>query len=216
MHSIIIYGGTFDPVHQGHVKTACNIQAHFHFDQFIFLPCKIPVLKRKAVATSQQRIDMLRLALKNTPSEFSIDLSEIERSGPSYMVVTLEDFRNRFGSDAAITLLLGMDAFLDLPRWHEWQKILTLANLLVINRPESGNSLPILLENLLKKHETKDESMLLTNSHGYIVRYDAGNFNISSTFIRQQFARGETQDSYLSADVLNYILKNQLYHNNSG
>ncbi|KTD20435.1 nicotinate-nucleotide adenylyltransferase NadD [Legionella lansingensis] len=215
MHSIIIYGGTFDPVHNGHLKTAANLQRRFHFDQFIFLPCKDPVLKQKATATPAQRVEMLKLALTSLPEHFAIDLSEIERDSPSYMVITLADFRRRLGTDISITLLMGMDTFIQLPNWHDWRRILTLANILIIKRAGIENvRLPTVLEELLKIHETHDEKAILNNSHGFIYSCDAGSFDISSTKLRKGLAERQNLKSYIPKPVLQYIKENQIYINN--
>ncbi|CEK10869.1 nicotinate-nucleotide adenylyltransferase [Legionella hackeliae] len=212
MRNLIIYGGTFDPVHEGHLKTANNIQNHFHFDQFIFLPCKIPVLKNKAIATPAQRIEMLELALKNQPENFTIDLSEINRESPSYMVSTLENFRQQLGENVAMTLLIGQDTFLQLPKWYQWYRLLDLANLLVIKRyGVCDTTLPEELTQLLNTHEVSNDETLLNTSCGLIYRYDAGEFNISSTWLRHELAQGKNVCEYLPKEVLSYIKKNKLY-----
>ena len=140
MKNLVIYGGTFDPPHLGHLNTALAIQDILHFDRLIFLPCKTPVLKQATLASSEQRVNMLKLALEGY-SNFDIDLREITRITPSFMVETLESFRQDLGDQVAITLCLGSDAFLQLPQWHSWRKILKLSNVLVIKRaPDPVNT----------------------------------------------------------------------------
>ncbi|HHF7343966.1 TPA: nicotinate-nucleotide adenylyltransferase [Legionella feeleii] len=212
MHNLIIYGGTFDPIHNGHIKTAINVQNHFNFEQFIFLPCKIPVLKKEAAATAKQRIDMLELALKNLDQNFEINLSEINRESPSYMVHTLQNFRLELGGKLPITLLLGTDSFNQLPQWHNWQQLLTLANLLVIKRCGSDKVvMPEKIKKLLEQHETFDSKTLMKSPHGLIYFYDAGSFNISSSQIRKLLSEGKDLSTYLPEEVANYIKENQLY-----
>lgn len=212
MHNLIIYGGTFDPIHNGHIKTAINVQNHFNFEQFIFLPCKIPVLKKEAAATEKQRIDMLELALKNLDQNFEINLSEINRDSPSYMVHTLQNFRLELGGKLPITLLLGTDSFNQLPQWHNWQQLLTLANLLVIKRCGSDKVvMPEEIKKLLEQHETFDSKTLMKSPHGLIYFYDAGSFNISSSQIRKLLSEGKDLSTYLPEEVAHYIKENQLY-----
>lgn len=213
MRNLLIYGGTFDPIHNGHINTAINVQNYFNFDRFIFLPCKIPVLKNKAIATAAQRIDMINLALlqQDKDKHFALDLSEINRDSPSYMVDSLQNFRDELGDKIAITLLMGADTFNQLPHWHAWHRLLTLANILVIKRPGFNEAQTPSLENLLDKHETEDKNALCQQAQGVIYRYDAGSFNFSSSWIRKQFAEGKTPQGYLPEPVLQYIKQNNLY-----
>ncbi|MCX7117734.1 MAG: nicotinate-nucleotide adenylyltransferase [Legionellales bacterium] len=211
MRSFLIYGGTFDPPHQGHLKTAITIQHHLPFKHFLFLPCKTPLLKQTAVATPLQRIHMLKLVLKEH-KEFSIDTREITRNAPSYMVDTLTSFREELGDCAPITLCLGMDAFLQLPAWHAFEKILTLSHLLVLHRANFSESpLPESLQQLLSIHETFSPEDLFTRPCGKIYRLDAGHYPISSSQIRDDIRAGKNVEAYLPARVASYIFKQNLY-----
>lgn len=212
MRNCLIFGGTFDPVHNGHINTVINVQDHYHFDEIIFLPCKLPLLKHKAQATAKQRVDMLQIAINHFPKyPFIIDTREIRRDSPSYMVTTLEDYRQQPKySDCAITLMIGRDTFLQLPQWHQWQKILSLTNLLVINRP--GIYHPSLtLSDLLKTHQTHQKDKLTTTTQGLIYCIDAGYYEISSTAIRQYIQHNTPCTHLLSQDVFDYIQQNKLY-----
>jgi nicotinate-nucleotide adenylyltransferase len=213
LRNYIIYGGTFDPIHNGHINTAINIQNHFNFDRFLFLPCKTPLLKRNAIATPAQRVDMIELALAHHQDKhFAIDLSEINRDSPSYMIESLQQFRTQFSEDSAITLLMGSDIFNELPQWHAWQRLLTLANLLIIKRAGFDDSqFPDLVKELLIKHETHHAKAICKQAHGLIYRYDAGSFNFSSSWIRKQFAAGKDLRGYLPESVLEYMEQNKLY-----
>lgn len=214
MHNFIIYGGTFDPVHYGHIKTALHVQHFFHFERFVFLPCKIPVLKNQAIATPEQRVRMLELALApyQQQDHFSIDLSELNRDSPSYMVDSLEYFRNQFGKEVAITLLMGMDTFSQLHRWHKWTQLITLCNLLVIDRAGFDNqALPDLVQDLVDKAQTFDAHALKQIPHGLMYRYHAGEFDFSSSWIREQLHKKKDLENYLPVPVIEYIKKNNLY-----
>ncbi|CDZ78363.1 putative nicotinate-nucleotide adenylyltransferase [Legionella massiliensis] len=214
MHNFIIYGGTFDPIHYGHIKTALDVQGFFHFERFVFLPCKIPVLKNQALATPEQRVSMMELALApyQQQARFSIDLSELNRDTPSYMVDSLEYFRKQFGEELAITLLMGMDTFSQLHRWYQWSKLITLCNILVIDRAGfAKQALPDLVQDLLDKQQTFDANALKQKSHGLIYRYNAGQFDFSSSWIREQLSKNNELENYLPIAVLEYIKKNNLY-----
>lgn len=212
MHNLVIYGGSFDPVHYGHLKTALAVQQALNFDRFLFLPCKTPLLKKTTMASSAQRLDMLALALQPYP-RFAIDSQEIERDTPSYMVDTLQNIRRLGGQNLAITLLIGMDTFLQLPQWHAWQQLMDLSHLLVIHRPgavEKASIAPV-LQALLITRETHDKKELLTQPYGKIYRLDAGQYDISSTWLRQQINQGLSIENYVPAAVNQYIKEQALY-----
>lgn len=211
MQNILIYGGSFDPPHNGHINTAISVEQFFHFERFIFLPCKIPLLKQATLASAQQRICMLQLAIENHP-EFSIDQREINRKTPSYMVETLQSFREEIGTHAPITLLLGMDAFIQLPKWHCFDKLLTLSHVLVIKRARiSEKKIPQILKKLLITHEVFDKNDLLTCPCGKIYQYDAGQYPVSSSELRQKIRAKENIEAYLPPAVYHYIKALALY-----
>ena len=211
MHNLILFGGSFDPPHLGHLNTALAVQNHIHFERFIFLPCKTPVLKAATTASCQQRIQMLKLALEPYPT-FEIDQREIQRETPSFMVDTLKSFRDDLGEQVSITLLLGMDAFQQLPQWPNWQTILDLCHLLVIKRADIDKELmPVQLKALLKTHEVTDNAELLNYPCGKIYQYNAGEYAISSSFLRQKIIESEDIQHYVPDAVYQYINKIKLY-----
>lgn len=210
LSNLAIYGGTFDPPHNGHLNTAIAIQNYFHFERFLFLPCKMPVLKEAALATTEERLHMLNLALSDTP-EFIIDPREIERETPSYMVNTLRSYREEFGHKLSITLCMGLDTFKQLHLWHEWQEIINLSNLLIMKRPAvDENKLPLRLKDLLSK-PVKDKKVLLNSPSGKLFYFDAGQYPISSTELREQLIQGNDVSAYIPANVYSYIKKQALY-----
>lgn len=210
MRSIAIFGGTFDPIHNGHIQTSLSIQSHFNFERFLFLPCKTPVLKTPALANSQQRIKMIELAIADL-ADFAMDLREIERDTPSYMVETLTSFRLQY-PDASITLIIGYDAFLSLSQWYQWKRIITLANLLVINRNEfKPQDMPRLIQDFLKKYQSKDEMAILNKHSGAVILFDAGHYEVSSTLIREEIREKKDISSKLPNAVYDYIKAEALY-----
>ncbi|STX29031.1 nicotinate-nucleotide adenylyltransferase NadD [Legionella beliardensis] len=212
MPNLIIFGGTFDPIHNGHLNTAINVQQFFHFERFIFLPCKVPILKNKALATTTQRLDMLKLALKeqDQTANFAIDTREITRTSPSYMVTTLEDYRRELGQTLAISLLIGVDSFATLTKWYQWERLLHLANLVVIDRPGYHIESQVLL-NLLKNHETSEVQQIKNVPNGLIFKFNAGLYDLSSTAIRSQIQQGYLLNADVPKSVANYIKEHQIY-----
>lgn len=210
MYSIAIFGGTFDPVHNGHLQTSVNIQHYFKFDDYYFLPCKTPALKSASLANSQQRIDMLTLALKNYP-EFKIDRREIDRDTPSYMTETLSSFRHEYPTDS-ISLIIGYDAFLSLPQWYQWEKLISLANILVINRKQyQDEMINKALQALIHSNQCKNPIELLRFKSGKLAFFDAGNYDISSTDIRLDIKHGQHITDKIPPEVLTYITSQHLY-----
>ncbi len=207
----LIYGGTFDPIHNGHLATALQVQRDFNFDEFVFLPCHQPLLKNNAVASPQQRLAMLELAIMNNKS-FKIDASQINRPPPSYMVDSLQSMRKQLGPKIALTLLMGEDSFHQLNQWHAWKSILTLTNLLIIKRAGfNKTSLAPELIKLLAEHETSDPLNLKHSAQGFIYRYDAGQYELSSSFLREQLKMKKSVDNFLPDAVAAYISDKGLY-----
>lgn len=211
MQSIAIFGGTFDPVHNGHIKTSIAIQQHFAFDRYCFLPCKNPTLKPPTIANSQQRVTMLELAIKESAMPFTIDLREINRDTPSYMVDTLKSFRVDY-PDASITLILGYDAFISLPQWFEWKQILGLANLLAINRNAFLTvPMPESIKELLSAHKSTKADSIRSTKTGIIYEFDAGNYSISSSELRVELKKNSQLTTLLPQSVYQYIKSLELY-----
>ena len=207
MKRFLIYGGSFDPPHFGHIKTACTVQQKLAFDKFIFVPCKQSVLKTKSVATSEQRLHMLKLALAPYSCfNFEIDTREFDRDTPSFMVDTLESFQKEYKHNASFTLLLGMDAFLELPQWHQWKKILTLCDLLIMQR--RGSDEPKAIPYSLKK-------ILDTSSYMFNF-FEAGHYPIASSILREHIKTNQKlKKDLLPEAVYDYIITHQLYQTTS-
>ncbi len=215
MNNLLVFGGTFDPIHLGHLNTAMAIQQIFHFDRVAFLPCKTPVLNKQSTpCTATHRLNMLKLALAQVPKDchFCVDARELNRESPSYTVTTLEEMRTEYGAQLPITLLIGQDAFYQLSQWHQWTRLIKLANLLVIERPGYGKQpLPQAIESLLTKHQTHNPLALLETPKGLIARFDAGEYPISSTMVREGLQNNSLVSDCLPDGVNQYIIDNELY-----
>lgn len=213
MNNLLLYGGTFDPVHKGHLNVVANVQAALGFQGVRFLPCKTPLLKQQAQASAADRVAMLKLAINSYPEavNWEIDYSELERDEPSYMVTTLLHLKKQLPVPTAITLLLGMDAFLSLPRWHQWERLLDLANLLIIKRPNADSTMTEPLKAIFDTHTTTETAKLLSVEQGLIAQIDAGLFDISSSAIRRALQSGEDVSEWLPRAVLDYIRAKKLY-----
>ena len=133
MKPIGVFGGTFDPVHYGHLRTAFEMLEALAFDEVRFVPCGDPPHRGGTFASAEQRLAMVAAATGGQPG-FVVDDRELCRSGPSYTVDTLETLRREFPR-RPLGLIVGMDAFINLPSWHRWTEILDFAHVVVAHRP---------------------------------------------------------------------------------
>lgn len=206
---ITVFGGTFDPVHQGHLQIALMLQKEFLLPEIRFIPCKIPVLKEEAHAAAHDRLAMLELAISAYPG-LTIDTRELDRTTPSYTVETLHSLRTQFPQHP-LCFVLGMDAFLELPQWYHWQELLTLSHLIVINRNAHPIPQDSLLIQLLQRHSMTDPNFLHTTLAGSILQKTITPICISSSNIRQQIRSGQDVSSLLPPQVFHYIQERKLY-----
>lgn len=207
-----IFGGTFDPIHDGHLRSALELYQQLLFDEMRFVPCQIPVLKSAAQATAQQRVEMLQLAIKDQPG-FVIDECELQRATPSYMFDTLTEMRKKF-NDAALCLIMGSDSFNELPRWHRWQDLLQLSHLIVMARPDHVLTIQDPLTNFLQEHRTTDPAQLHENNFGKILFVELTAMAISATKIRDQMVNDLSPRYLLPEAVWQYIQKHHIYRKN--
>ncbi|HEB55523.1 MAG TPA: nicotinate-nucleotide adenylyltransferase [Gammaproteobacteria bacterium] len=206
-----IYGGTFDPIHYGHLRPALDVYQALPFSEIRFIPCGEPPHRQAPYASRQQRLAMLRLALANQ-SAFRIDERELRRKGPSFMVDTLQELRAECGQQP-LCLIIGFDAFLGLQGWHQWQDIPKLAHLLVTHRPgcskgkiESQSALGQLLE--LRQMPAE---IMLQHPAGGIAFLPVTQLDISSTRIRELVAAGKDARYLLPDNVYELIKQEKLY-----
>ena len=149
---IAIFGGTFDPIHSGHLRLALELQEKYKFNEIRFVPCKNPVFKKKPSVSLKHRIAMLKLATKDQP-HFTVDESEQDRTGPSYMIDTLLNLQAKMPKEK-FTLIMGSDAFEDFYKWHCCEDIISLAKLLVVPRGVN-QTLPISSSDIRKQLKHK-------------------------------------------------------------
>lgn len=209
-----ILGGTFDPIHNGHLYIADQVIQHLGLQQLLLIPCKQPVLKTSAHARAADRLAMLELA-SEALANIHIDKREILRDSPSYMVDTLASLQQDY-PEQALCLIVGRDAFNDLPKWHQWQQLLSLCHLIVIERPNCPAVNDPVLEQLIAGQQVDSVSALKQTLAGCIYFLTCPPTPLSSTGIRQAIADGEMPKASLPNEVWPYIQKNKLYKNREG
>ena len=204
-----IFGGTFDPIHYGHLRPLLEVREALHLDEVRLIPCYIPPHRTTPGATPAQRLAMLQLALDETPG-FAIDERELQRGGPSYMVDTLQSLRDELGN-APLCLILGMDAFIKLDTWRQWQRLISLAHIVVTQRP--GSAMPSgKVAQLVAEHQVKNVGELQKTAAGCIWFQPVTQLEIAATAIRERVAQGRDIRFLVPEPVRQYIEVNGLYH----
>ncbi|MET0357089.1 MAG: nicotinate-nucleotide adenylyltransferase [Cellvibrio sp.] len=204
-----IFGGTFDPVHIGHLRMALELKQQLNLDEMRLLPCHQPPHRDTPQVNSVQRVEMLKIALQDC-AELQLDERETQRDKPSYTYDTLQELRAELGGDVSLVLCMGADAFAGLPKWHRWQELLLLAHIVVIARPgwDIGNGLGV--RDLLNTHSS-DLAALGRSAFGSIVLHSPRLLEISATEIREQVRAGHSAQFLLPDRVWDYIKANRLY-----
>ena len=131
---IAYFGGSFDPIHQGHLAAARELVDVFALATLVFLPAALSPLKQQSLAI-QHRVAMLKLAIEDDRI-FAIDEQELHRPQPSYTIDTLRTLRTQYGVQQPLAFIMGMDSFLSLPKWRDWQQLTDFSHLVVVSRPD--------------------------------------------------------------------------------
>ena len=196
-----IFGGSFDPVHLGHLKTAKSIKKELNFERLFLLPCHDPVHKNSLHYSPKQRLEMLNLAIKDYPS-LEIDTREINREGNSYMIDTLADLAEEF-KGKTICLIIGMDSFLSFKTWKKWDEFARLVHLIILPRNTDG-----LVEKNLETFDVAiDNNDLNISSNGLLYFSNSELIDISSTDIRGKIASNQNLDGLMPSSVIKFLQK---------
>lgn len=211
-----IYGGTFDPVHFGHLRIAEELVEILQLSELRFLPAGRPRLRNEPAASPSHRMVMLQEAICDN-ERFLLDDREIKRPGESYSVESLRELRDEFlGKNTAFCFIMGVDAFLKLPHWYHWQELFALSHLVVVNRPghvslASQMRLPPELKDVCRDRWTDDVNALRSVHSGLVFTAVTTLLDISATAIRTCIAAGKSARYLLPDNVLNYIGTHHIY-----
>lgn len=199
MSMLAILGGTFDPVHLGHLRVAWEA-AEVLDAEVRLLPAHAPPHRPPPQASAAERVAMLCAALAGQ-SRLALDTREIERGGPSYMVDTLADLRREAGPSRPLVLLLGVDAFAGLPTWHRWRELFALAHLGVLTRPGAAPALPAELEAEAAPRRVAAAAALRAAPAGRVLAIAVTALDISASRVRALLAAGR-EPRYLVPEAL--------------
>ena len=204
-----ILGGTFDPVHFGHLRPALEVQQALGLDEIRLVPCHVPPHRPQPQATPQQRVAMLQAAIANHPV-FTLDERELARPGPSYTLDTLVSMHAEFPA-TSLVLLVGMDAFRGLATWHRWHELLDYCHMVVMTRPGAEFPGQGELADFIGLHRVPDAGTLQDRSTGLLLFHPVSQLDISATRIRQHLAAGQDAGFLLPDSVLDIIRREGLY-----
>ncbi len=211
-----LFGGTFDPIHFGHLRLATELAEAFRMEQVIFIPAGLPYHRgRDAHATAEQRLTMVKLATQRD-TRFDVDERELKRSGPSYTYDTLLEIRAERGPEVPLVYLVGSDAFEQIETWHRWKELFDLAHFAVAIR--GGDEVwaskgPGAFPRDMWPRVTLDPRELASTPAGKAMTFSMTPLSISSTSIRNQVREGASI-RYLTPDpVAEYIRTHKIYAN---
>lgn len=206
MNKIIgINGGTFDPIHFGHLRPALEVLMSLGLDEVKFVPSYHPVHREKPVVSALHRCEMVKLAIQRQPM-FTLDTTEVDRQGASYMVDTLASLKQQ-NVDATLVLMMGTDAFANFHQWHQWQEILQIVNIVVMKRPSCQKDYSDASMQILNNHRVTQLSAVF----GQIIELSVTQLDLSATALRGFLQKNEAVDYLMPASVVKYIKQYNLY-----
>lgn len=205
----LCFGGTFDPIHNAHLRVLWEASQALAADSVRILPCHIPPHKGDPESSVAQRLAMLRLALADQP-DWLVDERELARDKPSYSVDTLVELRGELGPDVALAWLIGMDSFASLNSWHRWQELGELAHILVVGRP--GSALPATgpVADWAYSRQT-NPAQLRTSAAGAVAHLETTQQDIASSGLRAAVRAGLAPRYLVPDTVCAYIVNHRLY-----
>ena len=207
--AIGILGGTFDPIHFGHLRTALELYQALNLAEIRIIPCYQPVHRKMPVATPEQRLAMVQHAVEFEPV-LKVDDCEIQRKGPSYSIDTVEMLR-KANPNTPLCLIIGIDALLGFPSWHRYEEILLNAHLVIAHRPNYQLPTTGIVADLLKQRLKKTPSDLHECLAGNILFHPVTPLEISASYIRRQISIGRNPRYLLPDSVYKYIKQHGIY-----
>lgn len=202
-------GGTFDPIHIGHLRAAIECRERLSLARVSLMPAADPPLKTSPNVSARHRLAMLEAAVVDVPG-VDVDGRELGRSGRSYTVDTLIEWRLQHGDSVPLVFIVGQDVLPSLPRWHRWEELTTLCHIAVMARPGDPQRLPAEVEIWLARHAAPSERLSMQPA-GLVTRIAQPPLEVSSTHLRSVLQRRQSAQFLLPPRVLEYIEHHQLY-----
>lgn len=206
----LIYGGTFDPVHNGHLRVAIELRERLEVDCIHLMPCHIPPHRGTPGGTSEDRLDLLTLSVVDEPG-LAVDGRELHRGGSSYTADTLRQLRQELGPDKPLAIVLGTDAFSGFNRWEEWDQIPELAHIILVRRPNAELEPGSVPEQLLAERRVETLADIKSTPGGGIYEIEPPMLDISATGIRERLEQGRSIRFLVPDAVVTEIRRRGLY-----
>ncbi len=209
--AIGIFGGTFDPVHIGHLRTALELREHLQLDAMHLMPCGDPVHRDTPLTSAQHRLQMVRLAVAGEPG-LAVDDREIARGGASYTIESLQEVRRELGQKQPLYLCIGMDSLTSLDSWKRWRELTDFAHLVVVARPGWQPPPQGVVAEWVAQRRIADAAVMRSRPAGNVYITAMTLLPVAATDLRAAIAAGRSI-RYLTPDaVVDYIHTHQLYH----
>ena len=209
-----LFGGTFDPIHNGHLRVALELKQRLSLDEMRLLPCHMPPHRAAPGRSSDERLTMVELAVENCP-ELQVDDRELRRDSPSWSVDTLRELRAQEGPEVSLCWCIGMDSLANLETWHCWRDLLSFAHLVAVGRPGWHRPTQGELGAWLQRHMAPAESAVHQRPAGHVLLLDNPMLDISATSIRADLAAARSIQFLVPDAVRRYISDNHLYRSDS-
>jgi len=206
-----VFGGTFDPIHNGHVLTISELLEKLPFEKILVIPNFHPPHRESSQASYKHRYEMASLAFKDIPKT-TVDNRESFREGPSYAIDTVKEVMTE-DEEARVVMIVGSDSFIDIHSWHKWKELIGLTDFVIMTRPD----MPLSRNNSAKELVTveKFKKDLFEDKQLNIFEIEVTPFKISSSSIRDNIAKGKKIDHFVNSNVEEYIKEHGLYGSES-
>ncbi|WP_207802509.1 nicotinate-nucleotide adenylyltransferase [Motiliproteus coralliicola] len=208
--SVAMLGGTFDPVHHGHLRMALELRDRLGFAQVRLVPCALPVHRESPGCSAEQRLAMVQLAAEEEV-DLLIDDRELRSNRPSYSYDTLSSLRAELGDEVSLTMVIGTDSLRSLDSWYRWQELLGLCHILVIARPGWHLEPEHPVARWLLPYQAESVDQLHATPCGSVLLLTLAGLEISASEIRRQIGIGHSPRYLLPDSVWNHIRQQQLY-----
>ena len=210
LKKIGFFGGTFDPVHNGHLRMALELEQRLALDEMRLLPCHLPPHREAPARSSEDRLAMVRLAVADCP-ELQVDDRELRREAPSYSVETLREIRAEVGATVSLCWCIGMDSLANLETWYRWRDLLDYAHLVTVGRPGWHPPVHGELGAWLQQNLVRESATLGRRAAGCVLLLESPMLEISATDIRSDLVAGRSVQFLVPDAVRHYIRDNHLY-----